>query len=141
MNTLNFLDANVWLALLWSRHIHSEKARQWFERSSEEKFFFCRFTQVTVLRLLTTETVMGQDVRSMSQAWELWDKVWADTRIAFLPEPEGMEPEFRAQSRLSSTSPKVWADAYLLSFATIAGVRFVTFDRAMQSRSADVLVL
>ena len=31
MNTLNFLDANVWLALLWSRHIHSEKAKEWFE--------------------------------------------------------------------------------------------------------------
>jgi hypothetical protein len=23
MSTLNFLDANVWLALLWSRHMHS----------------------------------------------------------------------------------------------------------------------
>jgi len=141
MNTLNFLDANVWLALLWSRHMHSEKALRWFERSNEEQFFFCRFTQVTVLRLLTTETVMESDVRSMSQAWQLWDKVWADTRIAFLPEPEGLEPEFRLQSRFSSRSPKVWADAYLLSFAIVAGLRLVTFDRALQSRKADVLVL
>ena len=141
MNTLNFLDANVWLALLWSRHAHSEKALQWFERSSEEQFFFCRFTQLTVLRLLTTETVMQEDVRSMSQAWELWDKIWADTRIAFLPEPEGLEPEFRDQSRLPSRSPKVWADAYLLSFAIVAGVRLVSFDRALRSRKADVLVL
>jgi toxin-antitoxin system PIN domain toxin len=141
MNTLNFLDANVWLALLWSRHVHSENVRQWFDRSSEEQFFFCRFTQVTVLRLLTTETVMGKDVKNMSEAWELWDKVWADTRIAFLPEPEGLEPEFRAQSRLSSRSPKVWADAYLLSFAIVAGVQLVTFDRALQSSKGDVLVL
>jgi toxin-antitoxin system PIN domain toxin len=141
MNTLNFLDASVWLALLWSRHVHSEKALRWFERSGEEQFFFCRFTQLTVLRLLTTETVMQGDVRNMSQAWELWDKIWADTRIAFLPEPEGLEPEFRVQSRLTSRSPKVWADAYLLSFAIVAGVRLVTFDRAMQSRKADVLVL
>jgi len=141
MNALNFLDANVWLALLWSRHVHFEKALRWFERSSEKQFFFCRFTQLTVLRLLTTETVMEKDVRNMSQAWELWDKVWADTRIAFLPEPEGLEPEFRIHSRFSSSSPKVWADAYLLSFAIVAGVRLVTFDRAMQSRRADVLVL
>ena len=141
MNTLNFLDANVWLALVWSRHVHSEKALRWFERSGEEQFFFCRFTQLTVLRLLTTETAMQGDVRNMSQAWELWDKIWADTRIAFLPEPEGLEPEFRVQSRLTSRSPKVWADAYLLSFAIVAGVRLVTFDRAMQSRKADVLVL
>jgi len=70
MNALNFLDANVWLALLWSRHVHSEKAREWFERSHEEQFLFCRFTQLTVLRLLTTESVMGKDVRSLSQAWD-----------------------------------------------------------------------
>ena len=77
----------------------------------------------------------------MSQAWELWDKVWADPRIAFLPEPEGLESEFRAQSRLASKSPKVWADAYLLSFAIVAGLRLVTFDRALMSRKADLLVL
>jgi len=53
MNTLNFLDANVWLALLWSRHVHPEKARCWFEQASEEQFLFCRFTQITILRLLT----------------------------------------------------------------------------------------
>jgi len=43
MNTLNFLDANVWLALLWSRHIHSETANKWFEQASEEQFFFLPF--------------------------------------------------------------------------------------------------
>lgn len=48
MNNLNFLDANVWLALIWSRHVHSEKAKAWFERASEEQFLFCRITQVTV---------------------------------------------------------------------------------------------
>jgi len=68
MNALNFLDANVWLALLWSRHIHSERAKEWFDRSAEEQFFFCRFTQLTVLRLLTTESVMGKDVRNLAQA-------------------------------------------------------------------------
>ncbi len=141
MNTLNFLDANVWLALLWSRHVHSEKARDWFEHASDEQFFFCRFTQITVLRLLTTEQVMGKDVKYMSQVWDLWDKVWADNRIAFLPEPESLEEAFRARSRLSSRSPKAWADAYLLAFAAVAGVKLVTFDRALHSRGADVLVL
>jgi toxin-antitoxin system PIN domain toxin len=141
MNSLNFLDANVWLALLWGRHLHSEKATDWFERSADGQFFFCRFTQITVLRLLTTDKVMGKDVRDMSESWGLWDKIWADPRIAFLPEPEGLEREFRAHSRLKSRSPKVWADAYLLAFAAVAGLRLVTFDRALQSHGADVLVL
>jgi toxin-antitoxin system PIN domain toxin len=141
MNTLNFLDANVWLALIWSRHVHSEKAKAWFERASEEQFLFCRITQVTVLRLLTTPAVMGSDVKKMQQAWDLWDKVCADDRIALLSEPEGIEPEFRRLSAARSPSPKVWADAYLLAFASVAGLKLVTFDRGLQSRGAEVHVL
>ena len=141
MNTLNFLDANVWLALLWRRHVHSEKAIKWFDQSSDEQFFFCRFTQLTVLRLLTTEQIMGSDMKSMTEAWGVWDQVWADRRIAFLPEPDGLEREFRSRSRLTSRSPKVWADAYLLAFAATTGVKLVTFDRAIKSRGVDVLLL
>jgi toxin-antitoxin system PIN domain toxin len=151
MNTLNFLDSNVWLALIWSQHAHSEKARSWFEQAgnngnnndndNDEQFFFCRFTQITVLRLLTTDQVMGKDTKSMSEAWGLWDRLWADDRIAFLPEPDGLEKEFRSRSRISSRSPKIWADSYLLAFAAVAGLKFVTFDQALQTRGADVLVL
>ncbi len=72
----------------------------------------------------------------MSEAWNLWDKVWANDRIAFLPEPDGLEKKFRKHSRLSSRSPKVWADAYLLASASIAGIKLVTFDRALESRGA-----
>jgi uncharacterized protein len=141
MNTLNFLDANVWLALLWGRHVHSEKATLWFEKVGEEQFFFCRFTQLTVLRLLTTEAIMGQDTRTMSEAWFLWDRVWADRRISFLAEPDTIEKELRSRSRLPNRSPKDWADAYLLAFASVAGLKLVTFDRSLRSRIADVLVL
>jgi uncharacterized protein len=141
MSTLNFLDANVWLALLWSRHAHSETARSWFEHAAEERFFFCRFTQITVLRLLTTEKIMGKDTKSMSEAWSLWDRIWADDRVVFLAEPEEIERGFRTRSRLPSSSPKVWADAYLLAFASVAGLKLITFDKALKSPGANVLVL
>ena len=141
MATLNFLDANVWLALLWGRHMHSETARSWFEQASEDQFFFCRLTQLTVLRLLTTEKIMGKDTQTMSEAWHLWDRLLSDTRIEFLPEPQALEHEFRSRSRLSSRSPKVWADAYLLAFASVAGLKLITFDRALKVRDVDVRVL
>lgn len=140
MNTLNFLDANVWLALLWSRHVHSETARAWFEQAGEQQFFFCRFTQLTVLRLLTAEKIMGSDTKTVVDAWKLWDRVWADGRIEFLPEPEGIEREFRSYWRLRGRSPKVWADAYFLAFASVARHRLVTFDRALKAKGVDVLV-
>lgn len=137
----NFLDANVWIAQIWGRHMHSAAAQRGFSQAIEEQFFFCRLTQLTVLRLLTTESIMAQDTQTMVEAWNLWDRATADSRIAFLDEPSGLESEFRSRSQLPSRSPKVWADAYLLAFASAAGVRLVSFDRSLRSRPVDVLVL
>ena len=77
----------------------------------------------------------------MSEAWNLWDQAWSDSHIALLAEPEEIEKQFRSYSRMSSRSPKVWADAYLLAFASVAGLKLVTFDRALQSHRTDVLIL
>src|SRR5579872_3566796 len=94
-----------------------------------------------VLRLHTTEKIMAADTKSMSQAWSVWDRIWADDRVSFLAEPEAIEKEFRSRSRLSTRSPKIWADAYILALVSVAGLKLVTFDRALRSHSADVLVL
>jgi len=137
----NFLDVNVLVALLWSRHVHSELARRWFEQKGEQECCFCRFAQLTVLRLLTTEAIMGSDTKSMAAAWKAWDVLAADYRLVFVDEPLGLEDELRSRSQLPSRSPKVWADAYLLAFASAAGLRLVTFDRSLRSRSNHVVVL
>ena len=39
---------------------------------------------------------MGSDTKTMPEAWRLWDRIRADSRIAFLPEPAGLEQEFRS---------------------------------------------
>lgn len=136
----NFLDTNVWMALLWERHVHFDKARQWFDHADED-LLFCRFAQMAVLRLLTTKSVMREDTRSMAGAWKAWDQLAADSRVSFISEPATLEDEFRTRSSLPSPSPKVWADAYLLAFASAARVGLVTFDRSLRSRGADLLVL
>ena len=137
----NFLDVNVWIALIWGGHVHSLAAQQWFDQAEKDMFFFCRFTEVAVLRLLTTKSVMGNDTQTMAAAWKLWDRVTADSRISLLVEPTDLEVDFRSRSQLPNPSPKVWADAYLLAFAAAADLKFVTFDRSLKSRGADVLVL
>jgi uncharacterized protein len=141
MNSLNFLDTNVWLALVWGRHSHSEAARDWFDQSEDEQFLFCRFTQLALLRLLTNKSVMGQDVKTTAAAWEIYDQCCADERIAFLAEPQGIDPKLRTFARSHKASPKLWADAYLAAFASAAGLRIVTFDRAFRSRPVECLVL
>ena len=97
--------------------------------------------RLTVLRLLTTEKIMAEEAKTMSEAWSLWDHVWADSRISYLAEPEGIEKDFRDLSERSSRSLKVWADSYLLAFASVAGLKLVTFDRALRAGQAEVLVL
>ena len=104
MNTSNFLDANVWLALIWDRHEHSELARSWFEQAGDGSSLFCRFTQLTVLRLLTTAAVMGGDVRTMKRAWAIWDQIASDERVELLSEPDDLESRLRKHLRLTSAS-------------------------------------
>ena len=111
MNSLNFPDTNVWLALVWGRHSHADLARSWFDHAADEQFFFCRFTQLALLRLLTTEAVMGRDVLTMAFAWDVYDQCSADERIAFLAEPESLDPGLRSFSSGRRASPKLWADA------------------------------
>jgi predicted nucleic acid-binding protein len=84
---------------------------------------------------------MAKETKTMAEAWSLWDRVWADPRIASLPEPDHLEKEFRSRSKISSRSHKLWADAYLLAFAAASGLKFVTLDRTLHARSDDVLVL
>ena len=131
----------MWLALVWGRHSNAELARDWFDRCEDEQFLFCRFTQLALLRLLTTKAVMGQDVKTMSAAWEIYDQCCADERIAFLAEPQGLEPRLRTFARSREASPKLWADAYLAAFAHVAGLRCVTFDKAFRSKPVECLVL
>ena len=136
----NFLDSNVWLALLWERHVHSQRAGAWFREHVEEGFSYCRTVQISVLRLLTTASVMHDDVKTLAQAWSVWDNVTRHSKIRFIAEPENIEAQFRFRSQLTIVAPKMWSDLYLLAFASELDLRLVTLDRALAGRG-NVLVL
>jgi uncharacterized protein len=137
-----FPDINVWLALSYERHVHCPVARKWFEQlDADARLCFCRFTQIGLLRLLTTEALMGMDVLSQADAWRVYDRWLADECILLMDEPALMETSFRALSQQRRSAPKDWADAYLAAFAAAAGFRLVTFDQAFRARTPDVLLL
>jgi len=138
-----FPDINVWVALTYERHVHHVSAREWFARlAPTARLFFCRITQLGLLRLLTSAVVMGPDAaKSQQEAWKAYDRWLGDHRVEFLEEPGGLEAALRALTRSSQVSPKDWADSYLLAFALAADLRLVTFDQALHSRSKDVLLL
>ena len=102
---------------------------------------FGRFTQLALLRLLTTEAVTGRDVLTMRAARDLYDQCCADERIAFLAEPDSLDLRLRNFSTNRHASPKIWADAHLAAFASAAGLKLVTFDKAFRAKSVESLVL
>lgn len=141
MAASSFPDVNFWLALIWDGHAHAESARFWRESHPSERLLFCRLTQLSLLRLLTTKAIMGNDVLSMTEAWLIYQNCLADSFISFASEPDGLDQHLAlfAQGRVSS--PKVWADAYLAAFAALGGYRIVTFDRAFRRWPVELVLL
>ena len=132
-------DSNVWIALAYERHEHHKAAAAWFEDLDGEIAYFCRLTQLGFLRLLTRPAVMGRDVRTQAKAWQVYDAFQTDPRVSFQEEADAGEVE-SALRRLTSTgrsSTKQWPDAYLAAFAQAAGLRLVTFDRALRSMAGN----
>lgn len=130
-------DSNVWLALALSRHGHHAVAREWFDgMEAVSSVFFCRATQQTFLRLLTNAAVLGpygNPPLTNQQAWEAYEALLADDRIAFRgEEPNGIEAQWKQFARRDSASPKLWMDAYLAAYALTCGYRMVTTDAAFK---------
>jgi uncharacterized protein len=144
-STTSFLfpDINVWIALTIERHVHHIRATKWFGSiGGSGRLFFCRFTQLGLLRLLTLEAVMGQkEVMAQAEAWKTYDRWLQDERIGFLDEPPEIEAAFRGLTQSGQAAPKDWADSYLAAFAMAAQLTLVTFDQALLSKARQLVLL
>ena len=81
---ISLADANVWLAVAFSDHLHHAKAKAWFEAQHDASCGFCRVTQMALLRHLTNAKIMGQFVQSQQEAWRNYNKLANDPRVLFL---------------------------------------------------------
>ena len=115
--------------------MHSEAAWTWFSRQEDDRFFFCRLTQLGLLRLLATSAVMGKDVRTIGEAWKVYDRWLEDSRVGIRPETGELDGAFRAATRSVSrlSSPKALGDCYLLAVSQVTDATLVTFDRGLAS--------
>lgn len=137
-----FPDINVWVALTYQGHLHHQQAAAWFATLEPDvSLSFCRFTQLGLLRLLTTEAVMGDEAMTQPQAWATYDKWLQDSRVGFMDEPAETEARFQALTRLRQPAAKDWADSYLAAFATLGQLTLVTFDRGLRGKAGSVLIL
>jgi toxin-antitoxin system PIN domain toxin len=139
MSSLSFPDINVWLAIAMREHAHAKTAREWWRHESGT-IAFSRFTQLGLLRQLTTAATMSGKPLTMEEAWQAYDWFFNDSRVSFIPDPHEADGLFRKSTNHRSASPKMWADAWLLAIAAAAHGRLVTFDKALASRGAFCLL-
>lgn len=138
-----FPDINVWVALTYRSHQQHVLTATWFGRLKSETVVFCRLTQLSFLRLLTHPVVMQDEVKTQREAWEIYDQLLGDPRIAFYPErdPDAVENELRELTTTVQFAPQQWPDAYLAAFAKTEGLILVTFDRALSKLAGEGVVL
>ncbi len=140
---LYFPDVNVWVALAYEGHQHHAAANAWFGSLHREAIYFCRFTQIGLLRLLTHPSVMREDVRSQTEAWEVYDSFLSDERVSFHAEvdPGQIESALRKLTYSSRSLSQQWPDAYLTAIARVSGLTLVTFDRGLRRMAAGDTIL
>jgi len=133
----------VWLALTLDAHIHHLIAERWLSSLDlDTHLCFCRVTQISFLRLLTTDAVMGQE-RAFSQldAWKTYDRWLENDQVTFLQEPAEIESQWRSLLNRNRPAPKDWADSYLAAFASAADLTLITFDQAFRGRVKNLQLL
>jgi toxin-antitoxin system PIN domain toxin len=143
---LKLIDTNIWLALALPDHVLHDAARNWFSaHTAPGELLFCRATQQSLLRLLTTAAVMAPystPPLTNAQAWNFYTSLIAHSHVSFAGEPANLASHWQQLSTRDTPSPKLWMDAYLAAFALAGGHQLVTTDRAFgQFAGLDVLLL
>jgi toxin-antitoxin system PIN domain toxin len=139
-------DVNVWVALAFSTHPRHAQAKAAFESASNEApAVFCRATQQSFLRLVTTPTIQkcyGSERITNAMAWDRWEYLAAMPQMLYFSEPPNLETHWGTFAKLNSPAPKVWMDAYLAAFAKAYHIPVTTLDSDFQNfEGLDVRML
>lgn len=128
----SLVDTSVWVAAVFPSHpLHAQAQGALAESSPEEPACFCRATQVSFLRLITTPAVLrlyGAEHMTNRAATTLLRHLQARPDVREFQEPAGVVEVWHQLAERDTVSPKVWMDAYLAAFALRGGLRVLTLD-------------
>lgn len=139
---LSLLDSNVWVALTFDRHEHHREALAWFNKVPDDRSAcFCRMTQNSFLRLVSSKGIFQEDTMTNEQAIKVYRQFQLDPRVGWIDEPAGVEDLWFNAASVKSPSPKLWMDAFLCACACLTRTRLVTFDSGFQRYESEGLDL
>jgi uncharacterized protein len=137
-----FPDVNVWIALTLKAHQHHTVAWNWYRTlAPNQALVFCRFTQLGFFRLITNEAVAKHETVTQKGAWAAYDSWLENGGAMYMPEPLGLDIEFRGLSDQLIVATKAWTDSYLAAFARAGSLNLVTFDKALSKKSSQPVLL
>jgi len=126
-------DVSAWVAAVFPSHPAHARAQAALEQATpEEPAAFCRATQISFVRLITTSALLQQYAAphmTNQSALEVLERLCARPEITEADEPSGIFALWRRMAGVDSPSPKVWMDAYLAAFAIVGGWGLVTLDK------------
>ena len=133
------------MALTFPTHPFHAAATTVLETCSEAKpASFCRSTQQSFLRLITTAALArnyGFPDIDNQQAVEILTGYHELPYVDFLNEPSGIHDLWLKLSNHNTASPKVWMDAYLAAFAISGKLPLVTTDKDFRQYISEGLDL
>lgn len=130
------IDSNCWLAVAFDRHgSHAAAVQAIDEATSEFPACFCRATEQSILKLLSTaaiQTTYESPLITNEDAIRLLNEWQSGPNVTFVEEPSGTRELWLRLADRNTASPKLWMDAYLAAFAISGEFRFVTNDKAFR---------
>ena len=139
------IDSNCWLAVAFDRHgSHAVAVQAIDEATAEFPACFCRATEQSILRLLSTaaiQTTYGSPLITNEDAIRLLNEWQSGPNVTFVEEPAGTRELWLRFADRNTASPKLWMDAYLAAFAISGDFRFVTNDKAFRQFESQGLNL
>jgi toxin-antitoxin system PIN domain toxin len=125
---VDMLDVNVWFALAIEDHPFHERAAEYWQNESSERFAFCRITALGLLRLCANPAAIPGDPMTVDEAWNAYAAFRGLPEVDSVTESESCEILLAQWAEHSLFTPKRWTDAYLAAFAISGGMRLVSFD-------------
>lgn len=139
------VDTSVWVAAAFLHHpAHRLAEAELSAATGQHPACFCRATQQSFLRLITTPSLLrqyGAEGFTNRGALAQYHALRSKLAVVEIDEPIGTVALWHRLAARDTASPKVWMDAYLAAFAITGGLRLVTLDRDFKSYEAHGLQL
>jgi uncharacterized protein len=122
------LDVNLLIALFQPRHVHHQRAQEWWARNRIDGWATCPLTQNGFVRIVSQRLYEKQ--MPIAAVLEILAGQLAATDHVFWPDDISIvDPALFHGARI--LGPKQLTDIYLLALAVQNGGRFATLDQAI----------